>query len=99
MIAVAVSRENGCDSCVSHHPEALSRYLRDPAALEQVCCDCTRADLAPADRAILDYVLCVLDVLTIVAVKTLSNYTNHLAGTPLDSAFVADEWHGKSEAA
>lgn len=28
-----------------------------------------------------------LDVLTVVALKTLSNYTNHLADTPLDEAF------------
>lgn len=29
----------------------------------------------------------VLDVLVIIAIKTLSNYTNHLAHTPLDEAF------------
>jgi len=29
----------------------------------------------------------VLDVLTGVALKTLSNYTNHLAGTPVDDVF------------
>ncbi|MBI2516482.1 MAG: carboxymuconolactone decarboxylase family protein [Opitutae bacterium] len=29
----------------------------------------------------------VLDVLTIAALKTLSNYTNHLAHTPVDAAF------------
>lgn len=29
----------------------------------------------------------ILDVLTGVAQKTLSNYANHLAGTPLDKAF------------
>lgn len=28
-----------------------------------------------------------LDVLTVLALKTLSNYTNHLADTPLDEAF------------
>ena len=31
----------------------------------------------------------VLDVLSILALKTLSNYTNHLAHTPLDAAFEA----------
>jgi len=35
----------------------------------------------------------LLDVLTIVAMKTLSNYTNHLANTPLDEAFVTQAWH------
>lgn len=29
----------------------------------------------------------VLDVLAIAAIKTLSNYTNHLANTPIDAAF------------
>lgn len=34
----------------------------------------------------------VLDVLTGVAMKTLSNYTNHLAHTPLDDAFTGYTW-------
>jgi uncharacterized peroxidase-related enzyme len=34
----------------------------------------------------------VLEVLTGVAMKTLSNYTNHLAETPLDAAFEAQRW-------
>ncbi|MAT64030.1 MAG: carboxymuconolactone decarboxylase [Gammaproteobacteria bacterium] len=34
----------------------------------------------------------VLDVITIVALKTLSNYTNHIAATPLDAAFAGQAW-------
>jgi len=34
----------------------------------------------------------LLDVITIVALKTLSNYTNHLAETPLDEAFQDRAW-------
>ncbi len=34
----------------------------------------------------------VLDVRVGVAYKTLSNYTNHLAGTPLDGAFAVFAW-------
>jgi uncharacterized peroxidase-related enzyme len=34
----------------------------------------------------------VLDVLTIVALKTLSNYTNHIAHTPLDPQFAPQAW-------
>jgi alkylhydroperoxidase family enzyme len=41
----------------------------------------------------------VLDVLTILAMKTLSNYTNHIAETPLDKAFSDQEWHGERSAA
>jgi len=29
----------------------------------------------------------LLDVVSIVALETISNYTNHIAATPLDSAF------------
>ncbi|GAA2678326.1 MULTISPECIES: carboxymuconolactone decarboxylase family protein [Actinosynnema] len=35
----------------------------------------------------------VLDVVLGVGMKTLSNYTNHLAGTPLDPAWADQEWH------
>ncbi len=35
----------------------------------------------------------VLDVILGVAMKTLSNYTNHIAETPLDHAFQAQRWH------
>lgn len=34
----------------------------------------------------------LLDVMTIVALKTLSNYVNHIAHTPLDSQFAAQAW-------
>ncbi len=34
----------------------------------------------------------VLEILTGVAMKTLSNYTNHLAETPLDKAFEGQRW-------
>jgi AhpD family alkylhydroperoxidase len=34
----------------------------------------------------------VLDVILGVGVKTMSNYTNHIAGTPLDPAWAGQEW-------
>ncbi len=34
----------------------------------------------------------LLDVLTIVSLKTLSNYTNHIAHTPLDEPFASQQW-------
>jgi len=34
----------------------------------------------------------ILDVLTIVAQKTLSNYVNHIAHTPLDAQFSSQQW-------
>lgn len=37
----------------------------------------------------------VLDVLTIVALKSLSNYVNHIAHTPLDPQFSSQAWSAK----
>ena len=34
----------------------------------------------------------ILDVVLAIAVKTISNYTNHLFETPVDAAFKAREW-------
>ncbi|MDR4469561.1 MAG: carboxymuconolactone decarboxylase family protein [Nitrospira sp.] len=38
----------------------------------------------------------LLDALTIVALKTLSNYVNHIAQTPLDPQFATQAWHTKA---
>ena len=38
----------------------------------------------------------VIEVLLGVTLKTLSNYTNHIAGTPLDAAFSAKAWQAPS---
>ena len=35
----------------------------------------------------------VLEVLVGISQKVMSNYTNHLANTPLDEAFQEFEWH------
>ena len=37
----------------------------------------------------------VLDLIGIVALKTITNYTNHIADTPLDEAFAPMKWEGK----
>ncbi|MEK9142901.1 MAG: carboxymuconolactone decarboxylase family protein [Nitrospirota bacterium] len=37
----------------------------------------------------------LLDVLTIVSLKTLSNYLNHIAHTPLDPQFASQTWSAK----
>jgi uncharacterized peroxidase-related enzyme len=41
----------------------------------------------------------VLEVLAVVAFKTLSNYTNHIAATPLDDAFAPQRWESGAVAA
>lgn len=55
LVAVVVSRANQCEYCVSHHREALARYLKDEAALDVICADFRAADLPPADRALAEY--------------------------------------------
>jgi len=55
LIAVVVSRANNCEYCVSHHREALARYLKDQQVLDAVCTDFRTADLGDADRAVADY--------------------------------------------
>lgn len=38
----------------------------------------------------------VLDVITLLALKTLSNYVNHIAHTPLDPQFASQAWSAKA---
>lgn len=40
----------------------------------------------------------VLEVITGVALKTISNYTNHIAATPLDAAFESQRWSATAAA-
>jgi uncharacterized peroxidase-related enzyme len=55
-IAVAVSAANDCTYCVNHHVEALARFEKDPARLEQLAADYSKVgDLSQRHRAILDY--------------------------------------------
>lgn len=39
----------------------------------------------------------LLDVVTVVAMKTMSNYVNHIAETPLDQAFASQRWSPRQE--
>ena len=41
----------------------------------------------------------VLDIVTAVAVKTISNYTNHIIDTPLDAALKRFAWQPKKQVA
>ncbi len=41
----------------------------------------------------------VLEVITGVALKTLSNYANHVLETPVNAQFEAETWNGKAQAA
>lgn len=55
MIAVTVSTLNRCAYCVAHHSDALNRYWRDSARVEQFTHDFRAMGLPQRMRAILDY--------------------------------------------
>lgn len=57
MIAVAVSNRNACTYCTTHHTEALSRYLKDPAAIRLIKTDLGTAPVGPKERAMLEYTM------------------------------------------
>lgn len=57
MVAVAVSAANGCGYCVTHHREALEAYEDDAELVEALARDPDEAELAPRERALVDYAL------------------------------------------
>jgi len=40
----------------------------------------------------------ILDIILALAVKTISNYSNHVFDTPVDAAFAGRSWEGRSAA-
>ncbi len=52
LIAVAVSRANGCDYCVAHHREALARYVSAPDFLDALSRGDTPAGATDRERAL-----------------------------------------------
>ena len=55
MIAVTVSTLNRCAYCVAHHSDALNRYWRDSARVEQFSKNFRGLDLPERMRVILEY--------------------------------------------
>lgn len=55
MVAVVVSRANGCDYCVHHHGAALARVTHDPAFAEAIMRTGEHTALTVQDRAMLGY--------------------------------------------
>lgn len=93
-----------------HMPEQLLSELRDQRDLSDAKLNALRALVLSVLRhrgwvpeADLEHVVAagytqrhVLDVLTIVALKTLSNYVNHMAHTPLDPQFASHAWKAQA---
>ncbi len=55
LIAVVVSSANGCEYCYTHHGEALNKYVKDDAFIQQAIKDYTQLDLPAGERALCDY--------------------------------------------
>lgn len=73
-------------------PTARLNALRDfTRAMVEKRGDVTQEDLRQFQEAGFEQDQ-VLEVILGVAMKTLSNYTNHIAKTPVDEAFEAQQW-------
>lgn len=117
VVALAVSRENGCHYCVAVHStvadmqkdrSSITDAIRDGRpvddrkleALRQLAQALVRGR-GRADAEVRAFLEAgyraeqVLEVLVGIAMKTLSNYTNHLVETPLDDVFAKRKWDGR----
>lgn len=119
-IFLAISREHGCEYCVSAHSlvaEAMSNVPADVLAALRAGARIDDAKLAelvaftrcmvqtrglPARAQVEAFLAAgytqvhLLDVLLAIAIKTISNYSNHLLHTPLDAAFASHAWQDAS---
>lgn len=55
MIAVVVSRANGCSYCINHHAEALNFYWKDRQRVQNFIEDYRNIALPSSSRKMLDY--------------------------------------------
>lgn len=116
VVFLVISRENGCEYCVSAHsfvadvasgvPADVTHAIRvggeipNPklaalATFTQAMVQKRGFPSAADAKAFLDAGYSEVQILAIVlalAVKTISNYTNHLFATPLDAPFQTRAW-------
>lgn len=101
VVFLTISRANGCDQCMAAHSMIGEKMSKVPAdVLEAIRAD---APIGDARLAALSAFKAagfeerhMLDIVLALAVKTLSNYANHLFHTPVDPAFDAWRWTGPS---
>lgn len=116
LVFLTISRENGCEYCMSAHsmiadkmsglPNEVTEAVRndtvidDPklAALHEFTKTMHDRRGLPKKNEVEDFIAAgyserhVLDIVTAIAVKTLSNYTNHLFHTEVDDVFADWAW-------
>lgn len=119
VIFLVISRENGCEYCVSAHSKLadmqsglapnVTDAIRDGTPIEDAklaaLADFTRILFhtrgLPSQAAAQAFLGAgyserqVLEIVLALAVKTLSNYANHLFHTPLDEMFAGRAWQQK----
>lgn len=117
VIFLTISRENGCEYCVSAHsmiadskskvPPAVTDAIRTGAPIPdgQLAALAKFTQRMVASRGLPSHAEVetflrsgytehhILEIVLAIAVKTLSNYANHLFHTPLDPMFEAGRWH------
>lgn len=117
VVFLVISRENGCEYCVSAHSalaamkSGLAAEVTDAIRRGTPIADARLAALATftrtmvesrglPTRADVDAFLSagfeerqIFEIVLAIAVKTLSNYANHLFHTPLDEMFEGRRWH------
>lgn len=116
VVFLAISRENGCEYCVSAHSMLADMQSKVPAGVTNAIragtpipdtklaalARFTQAMVASRGlptRADVEAFLAagyserqILEIVLAIAVKTLSNYANHLFHTPLDVMFESRRW-------
>ncbi|KGM06282.1 Macrophage infectivity potentiator-related protein [Methylophaga thiooxydans] len=116
LIFLTISRENGCEYCMSAHsmiadkisglPTEVTEAIRNDdsiadkklAALYQFTKVMHERRGLPKKREVKAFLAAdyserhILDIVTAMAVKTLSNYTNHLFHTQVDDVFADWAW-------
>jgi AhpD family alkylhydroperoxidase len=92
---IAILYENECTYCMDGHTNLsrMAKVTRNRGVVSE-------ADVSAFKAAGYDN-RAMLDVLVLAATKLISNYTNHLAQTPLDAFMKGAEWSapGKLKAA
>ena len=57
MLGVIVSKNNGCDYCITHHAEAVNFYWKDDEKLAHFIADYKTVELNYADQILCEYAL------------------------------------------
>lgn len=120
IVFLTISRENGCEYCMSAHSFIADKMSEVPADVTDAIRDDQPIDDAKyaalhaftkamhherglvSEKQVSDFLAAgyterhILDIVTAMAVKTMSNYTNHLFHTEVDEMFAPRAWQDKS---